>query len=69
MTPDERFDRMHASVVRDGRIAELRTDMGNPATLADARRIFRSLPDFDGRLDLDRSILELKYGDEIEWGE
>lgn len=67
LTPDERFDRLLATAIRKGRGAELTADLGNPGTVGEARLIFRKLRDFDGRKKLDRSVVELRYGDEIEW--
>ena len=63
--PEQRFDRIFAMAVRDGRRGELATDMGDPRTVGEARLVFVGLRDFDGRKNLDRSVLELKYGDEI----
>ena len=67
LTANERFDILLAAAVLKDRGPELTLDIGDPQTVGDALRIFRALPDFDGTLELDRSILELKYGDEIEW--
>jgi hypothetical protein len=67
LSPDERFDTLRAAAVRKGRMTELRVDMGSPETIDHARRVFRALPDFDGSRKLDRSIMELKYGDELDW--
>jgi hypothetical protein len=67
MNTDERFDRLYAAVIREQRGAEFASDLGNPRTKGVARRIWRRLPDVDGRLKLDRLVLEVKYGDEIPW--
>lgn len=64
---DERFDLLLTVTKRDGRRADLTAALGNPDTVGEARVIFRKLREFGGCGKLDRSVLELKYGDEIEW--
>jgi len=67
LTPDERFDALYLAAKRKGMDRELGADLGNPPSVGEARRVFRALPDCNGRKKLDRSVAELRYGDEIEW--
>lgn len=66
-TPDERFDNLYSVARWKGLLAGLTADLGNQATIGEARRMFRALDDCAGWKKLDRLRIELKYLDPMEW--
>jgi hypothetical protein len=66
MNVDERYRALVVAANRKRQLDSLLADLGVP-DVPSGLAAFRSLPDCDGRCAIDRMLVELKYGDEIEW--
>jgi len=68
MNVDKVFDDILAAARSKDRVSDLCVMLGNPSTIGEARRFWRSLPGVAGWRDVDRLTIELEFLDPIEWG-